>query len=445
MISSIATMSVNPYLYAKLPYDPQKDFAPVGLIGLFDLAVFTPAGGRFATLADALAKSINTIPIQLNEKIGKGNHKAGRARVHELLRKSGFANEVRDIPGMPLGVSEVTVVDMATGFNAFANGGKQTKPYVAREILGQDGNVIYRAETDLAKKPEAMPSYVALDMNRMLRKVVTVEDVLASPVVCDGIRRLGVGKVDQVDESLESEREADRRNIGSEEPPDHAVVAPTATERVAQLGVRDLEDGSGVVAHAAHEPRVVGDRLRADGGVALAEGFLPPALVTRHVLREQRRTRDSGALPLSLQRVEARRLAQTAAQERDQQLGEIAARRLVDPAHDAEIDRHDAALAIDEGVGHIDAEILNQRARAEIDHRRDPARGAERDQLAELDLGGELLGGERHRARQVLGGRAIAEPVEYAPYMPKASSLTWKNSDEGRMPPEPIVRFSIVA
>jgi len=121
----------------------------------------------------ALAKSINTIPIQLNEKIGKGNHKAGRARVHELLRKSGFANEVRDIPGMPLGVSEVTVVDMATGFNAFANGGKQTKPYVAREILGQDGNVIYRAETDLAKKPEAMPSYVALDMNRMLRKVVT--------------------------------------------------------------------------------------------------------------------------------------------------------------------------------------------------------------------------------------------------------------------------------
>ncbi|MCA0400600.1 MAG: PBP1A family penicillin-binding protein [Proteobacteria bacterium] len=121
----------------------------------------------------ALAKSINTIPIQLNEKVGKGNHKAGRARVHEILRASGFANEVRDIPGMPLGVSEVTVIDMATGFNVFANGGKQTKPYVAREVLNAAGEVIYSAETDLSKRPQALPSYVALDMNRMLRKVVT--------------------------------------------------------------------------------------------------------------------------------------------------------------------------------------------------------------------------------------------------------------------------------
>lgn len=129
------------------------------------------AGAMPATVA--LAKSINTIPIQLNEKIGKGNHKAGRARVHELIRATGYANEVRDIPGMPLGVSEVTVIDMATGFNAFANGGKQTKPYVAREVLGANGEVIYRAETDLAARPQTIPAYVALDMNRMMRKVVT--------------------------------------------------------------------------------------------------------------------------------------------------------------------------------------------------------------------------------------------------------------------------------
>lgn len=121
----------------------------------------------------ALAKSINTIPIQLNEKIGKGNHKAGRRRVHELMRAVGFANEVRDIPGMPLGVSEVTVIDMATGFTAFANGGKLAKPYVAREIMTPSGEVIYRAETDITKRPQAIPSYVALDMNRMLRQVVT--------------------------------------------------------------------------------------------------------------------------------------------------------------------------------------------------------------------------------------------------------------------------------
>jgi penicillin-binding protein 1A len=121
----------------------------------------------------ALAKSINTIPIQLNEKIGGGNHKRGRARVHETLRKIGFANEVRDIPGMPLGVSEVTVIDMATGFNAFANGGRRAKPYVAREILNAEGLSIYRAEADITRLPQALPPQVALDMNRMLRQVVT--------------------------------------------------------------------------------------------------------------------------------------------------------------------------------------------------------------------------------------------------------------------------------
>ena len=47
----------------------------------------------------ALAKSINTIPIQLNEKLGKGNHKAGRERVHDVLRKVGFAHaEVLPVP-----------------------------------------------------------------------------------------------------------------------------------------------------------------------------------------------------------------------------------------------------------------------------------------------------------------------------------------------------------
>jgi penicillin-binding protein 1A len=121
----------------------------------------------------ALAKSINTIPIQLNEKIGHGNHKRGRARVHETLRAIGFSNEVRDIPGMPLGVSEVTVIDMATGFNAFANGGKQARPYVAREILNAKGEAIYRANTDLGQFKQTIPASVAIDMNRMLRQVVT--------------------------------------------------------------------------------------------------------------------------------------------------------------------------------------------------------------------------------------------------------------------------------
>ncbi len=34
VIGHVGTFSINPYLYSKLPYDPQRDFAPIGLIAM---------------------------------------------------------------------------------------------------------------------------------------------------------------------------------------------------------------------------------------------------------------------------------------------------------------------------------------------------------------------------------------------------------------------------
>ncbi len=47
--------AVSVGLFKKLPYDPVKDFAPVSLLGSFDIGIFSDAKGRFATLKDALA------------------------------------------------------------------------------------------------------------------------------------------------------------------------------------------------------------------------------------------------------------------------------------------------------------------------------------------------------------------------------------------------------
>ena len=47
--------AVSVGLFRKLPYDPVKDFAPVSLLGTFDLGIFAPANSRFATLRDAVA------------------------------------------------------------------------------------------------------------------------------------------------------------------------------------------------------------------------------------------------------------------------------------------------------------------------------------------------------------------------------------------------------
>jgi len=47
--------AVSVGLFKKLPFDLLKDFAPITLLGQFDLGIFAAANGRFATLKDVLA------------------------------------------------------------------------------------------------------------------------------------------------------------------------------------------------------------------------------------------------------------------------------------------------------------------------------------------------------------------------------------------------------
>jgi tripartite-type tricarboxylate transporter receptor subunit TctC len=53
MVTNSHALSAS--LFRKLPYDTVNDFAPVSLIGSFDLGIFAPANSRFASLRDALA------------------------------------------------------------------------------------------------------------------------------------------------------------------------------------------------------------------------------------------------------------------------------------------------------------------------------------------------------------------------------------------------------
>ena len=55
LMSNANAVSVG--LFRKLPYDPVKDFAPVGEVGSFDLGLFVPANSRFGTLKDLDRKS----------------------------------------------------------------------------------------------------------------------------------------------------------------------------------------------------------------------------------------------------------------------------------------------------------------------------------------------------------------------------------------------------
>jgi len=50
-----SNLAINPTLYTKLPYDPQKDLAPIVLVANAPLVMVTGAGSPYQTLADAVA------------------------------------------------------------------------------------------------------------------------------------------------------------------------------------------------------------------------------------------------------------------------------------------------------------------------------------------------------------------------------------------------------
>lgn len=77
--------AVSAGLFKSLPFDAQKDFAPVVLLGTFDIAVLSAAGGKFSSMKDLLAFA-RANPGKLNVatiNVGSTQHLAA-----ELLKTS---------------------------------------------------------------------------------------------------------------------------------------------------------------------------------------------------------------------------------------------------------------------------------------------------------------------------------------------------------------------
>ncbi|KAA2236340.1 PBP1A family penicillin-binding protein [Salinarimonas soli] len=185
--------SFKPFVYAtalaQLRYRPNSIVrdAPV-CIGNWCPANYNRSFAGAMPLTTALAKSINTIPVRMSLEIGRGNAKAGRAIIIETARRMGVETPLKDTTSLPIGASEVTVMDMAAGYSAFANGGRRAEPYAAVEIRNSHGEVIYRRDRDVVPE-QVLSTQVVEDMNYMLSKVP--EEGTGKRAALDGIRSAG--------------------------------------------------------------------------------------------------------------------------------------------------------------------------------------------------------------------------------------------------------------
>ncbi len=129
----------------------------------------------------ALAKSINTIPVQMSIAIGRATgetHEAraaaiGRKKIVATARAMGLTTPLTDTVSLPIGAAEVTVIDQAAGYAVFANGGKRAKPYAAIDITNSQGELIYSHARDEPEPQQVLSTQVVQDMNFMLSKVPT--------------------------------------------------------------------------------------------------------------------------------------------------------------------------------------------------------------------------------------------------------------------------------
>lgn len=65
VLGQTSNLAINPALYARMPYDPQKDLAPVALVANAPLVLVTGTRSPFKTLADAV-QAAKARPGQIN-------------------------------------------------------------------------------------------------------------------------------------------------------------------------------------------------------------------------------------------------------------------------------------------------------------------------------------------------------------------------------------------
>ncbi len=89
------------------------------------------------TLRDAFARSMNSVAVQVSEKVG-------RKQVAEVAHRLGIETDLDTSPSIALGASEVTLLELTAAYSVFSNGGNAVSAYGIKEIQDRNGNKLYQ-------------------------------------------------------------------------------------------------------------------------------------------------------------------------------------------------------------------------------------------------------------------------------------------------------------
>ncbi len=117
------------------------------------------------TMETALAKSINTIPVRLAKE------KLGIDAIMATAKAMGVETPLRKDVTIPLGTSEVTVMDQATAYAVLPAGGYASRRHGVAQIMNYNGDVLYDFERDTPAPERILTEQAAGYMNQMMTKI----------------------------------------------------------------------------------------------------------------------------------------------------------------------------------------------------------------------------------------------------------------------------------
>jgi penicillin-binding protein 1A len=117
------------------------------------------------TLTEAIAKSINTVPVRLAKE------HFGIQPIREMAKRLGVETPIRNDKTIPIGTSEVTVLDQATAYATFPADGMQSRRHGISQILGYNGKILYDFDRDEPAAKRVLSEQAEASMTQMLTQI----------------------------------------------------------------------------------------------------------------------------------------------------------------------------------------------------------------------------------------------------------------------------------
>lgn len=122
--------------------------------------------GRFEgemTLRTALAKSVNTVAVQVAQEVGIRN-------VVSTARRLGLQEDLPSNLSLALGSGSVNLLELTAAYATFANGGYGVLPHGIEEVRSETGEELYRRQGSGIGR--VADPFVVAEMNNMLKAVM---------------------------------------------------------------------------------------------------------------------------------------------------------------------------------------------------------------------------------------------------------------------------------